>query len=162
MAFTKAWIPMRLDKGVRVVACFEALKGLVVLCAGFGLLSMLNRDVQQIAVDLVGHFRINPASRYPHIFLELAGNVSNMRLWQIAGVAFAYAAVRLIEAYGLWQQRRWAEWFAVASGGIYVPLELYELFHRASWIKAGTLMVNVCIMIYMFYVLKKEYKYYPS
>ncbi|HEY8085535.1 MAG TPA: DUF2127 domain-containing protein [Methylophilaceae bacterium] len=147
---------MKLDKGIRIVACFEALKGLVVLCAGFGLLSMVNRDVQQIAVNLVGHFRFNPASRYPRVFLELAGNVSNIQLWQIASIAFAYAGIRLIEAYGLWHQRRWAEWFAIASGGVYVPLEVYELIHRASWIKAGTLVVNVGIVLYMFYVLKKE------
>jgi uncharacterized membrane protein (DUF2068 family) len=147
---------MRLDKGVRVVALLEAAKGLLVLCAGFGLLSIEHRDVQQMAEDFVGRLHINPLSRYPRIFLELAGNISDTQLWLLASLAFAYASIRLAEAYGLWLERRWAKWLAVASGGIYVPFELYELFHRASWIKAGTLAVNIGILIYMCYVLKKE------
>jgi uncharacterized membrane protein (DUF2068 family) len=147
---------MRLDKGVRIVALLEAVKGLLVLCAGFGLLSMAHRDVQQIAENLVGHFHINPASRYPRIFLALAGNISDTQIWLIAGLAFAYTAIRLAEAYGLWQERRWAKWLAVASGSIYLPVELYELFHRASWIKVCALAVNIGILIYMCYVLKKE------
>ena len=147
---------MKLDKGIRIVACFEAFKGLFVLFAGFGLLSMLNRDVAHMAEDLVGRFHVDPASRYPRIFLELASNISNKQIWLSASLAFAYAALRLAEAYGLWQKRRWAEWLAVASGGIYVPVELYELLHRASWIKAGAFLINVGIVIYMLYVLKKE------
>ncbi len=147
---------MKPDKGIRVVACFEAFKGLFVLFAGFGLLSLLNRDVAHIAEDLVGHFHMNPASRYPRIFLELASNISNGKIWFSACIAFAYATLRLVEAYGLWHKRRWAEWLAVVSGGIYIPVELYELLHRASWIKASTLIINVSVVIYMLYILKKE------
>jgi len=153
---------MKLDKGIRVVACFEAFKGLFVLFAGFGLLSLLNRDAARIAEEFVGHFHINPASRYPRIFLELASNLSNGKIWFTACIAFAYATLRMVEAYGLWQMRRWAEWLAVASGGIYIPVELYELLHRASWIKASTLIINVSVVIYMLYVLKKEAGHQPA
>ncbi len=147
---------IKLDKGIRVVACFEAFKGLFVLFAGFGLLSLLNRDAVRIAEDVVGHFHINPASHYPRIFLELASNLSSGKIWFTASIAFSYAALRLVEAYGLWQKRRWAEWLAVASGGIYIPVELYELLHSASWISESTLTINVGVVIYMLFVLKKE------
>ena len=153
---------MKLDKGIRIVACFEAFKGLFVLFAGFGLLSLLNRDAARIAEALVGHFHINPASRYPRIFLELASNITNVQIWLTACIAFAYATLRLVEAYGLWQKRRWAEWLAVASGGIYIPIELYELFHRISWIHASTLIINVSVVIYMLYVLKNEKSLSPG
>lgn len=146
---------MRLREGVRVVALFEAAKGLLILLAGFGLLSILHQDVQKVAEDIVGHFHLNPASRYPRIFLELAGNISNGQLWLMASFAFAYAGFRLAEAYGLWQQRRWAEWLAVVSGGIYVPVEVYELFSGVTWIKVSTLTINICIVAYMGYVLKR-------
>ena len=143
-------VPVR---GVRVVAVFEAAKGVLVLMAGFGLLSILHQDVQRVAEDLVRHFHLNPASRYPRIFVEAADRVSDMRLWLLAALAFGYATVRLAEAYGLWRRRRWAEWFAVASGGIYVPIEIYELFQGLSTIKVATLTVNVGIVLYMGYAL---------
>jgi len=145
---------MRLSDGIRIVALYAAAKGLLVLLAGFGLLSIVHQNVQQLAEDFVSHFHLNPASHYPRIFVELAGNISNRQLWLMAGFAFAYAGIRLVEAYGLWLQRRWAEWLAVASGSIYVPIEIYELFTGISWIKVLTLTINLSIVIYMGYVLK--------
>jgi uncharacterized membrane protein (DUF2068 family) len=142
--------------GVRVIAFVEASKGLLVLLAGFGLLLIMHQDLQQLAEELVGHFHLNPASRYPRIFLEIAGNVSNGQMWLMAGFAVTYSGIRLIEAYGLWYQQRWAEWVAVASGGVYVPIELYELFTGISWIKIFTLSINIAILAYMSYVLTKS------
>ena len=43
--------------------------------------------------------------------------------------------VRFVEAFGLWRRKRWAAWFGVLSGGIYVPMELYEMAHGYSWVK---------------------------
>lgn len=148
---------MRAAGGVRIVACFEAAKGLLVLLAGFGLLSIVHRNAQLVAEDIVLHFHLNPASRYPRIFVQLAGSLSDSQLWLMAGLALAYASIRLIEAYGLWHARRWAEWLAVVSGGIYVPIEVYELLSGVSWIKAGTLAVNIGIVLYMTTVLKQTH-----
>lgn len=139
--------------GLRLIAIAEAAKGMLVLLAGFGLLSLLHRDVQSIAEDLVRHLHLNPASRYPRIFIEAAHDISDSSLLLLAGLAFGYAVIRLIEAYGLWQARRWAEWLAVTSGSVYVPIEVYELFAGVSWIKVFTLAVNVGIVAYMSYTL---------
>ncbi len=74
-------------------------------------------------------------------------------MWLLATFAFCFASLRLAEAYGLWRARRWAEWLAVASGTIYVPIEIYELFTGLSWIKVATLTVNIAIVTYMSRVL---------
>jgi uncharacterized membrane protein (DUF2068 family) len=140
-------------RGERLVALFEAFKGLLVLAAGFGLLAVVHQDLQQLAEELVGHFHLNAASGTSRIFLELATRVSDVRLWALALLAFAYASLRLAEAWGLWRGRRWAEWLAVASGAIYVPIEVYELFSGASWIKLATLATNLAIVAYMGRVL---------
>lgn len=146
---------MYISRGVRVVAVFEAAKGLLILLAGFGLLSIVHQDAQQVAEDIVRHFHLNPASRYPRIFIDVAGNISDPQLWLMAGFALAYASIRMIEAYGLWRERRWAEWLAVLSGAIYVPIEVYEVLSGISWIKVSTLTVNICIVVYMSYALKQ-------
>lgn len=127
----------------------------MILLAGSGLLSLIHQDVQLAAESIVRHFHLNPASRYPRIFLQLSESISSARLWLMAGFALAYASIRLTEAYGLWWERKWAEWLAVLSGGIYVPLEIHELLSGFTWIKVCTLSVNICIVLYMTYVLRQ-------
>lgn len=153
---------MKPTSGLRAVAVYEAAKGVLVLLAGFGLLSLLQRDVQQFAEQLVAHLHLNPAKGYPRIFIDAAANLTNSRLWLFAGFALVYAAVRWIEAYGLWLGRRWAEWFAVASGAIYVPAELYEIARGVSVTKLLLLAANVCIVAYLIYVLWRSRRNRPE
>lgn len=143
-------------QGLRLVAALEALKGAIVLVAGFGLLSLLGRDAAQLAEHLVARLHLNPAHHYPHIFIEAMGNVNDRNLVLLACLAALYASIRFAEAYGLWCQRRWAEWLAALSGAIYVPVEIYELWHHATWLKAGALAVNLAIVAYMVRLLTES------
>lgn len=149
---------MRPSSTVRVVAGFEALKGVIVLLAGLGLLALVHHNVQAFADQLVRRSHLNPASHYPRIFVQAAAAVTDARLWTLAAGAGAYALVRFIEAYGLWRQRKWAEWFAVISGGIYVPIELYELAYSVTWPKLVALTVNLAIVISMVRELRRRRK----
>src|SRR5882757_2810953 len=99
-------------EGVRSIAVFEAFKGLVVLLAGFGFLSLVHTDLQAAAEELIRHSHLNPARHYPRVFIEAASRTSPARLRFLAGLAFAYSTVRLVEAWGLWNLKAWAEWFA--------------------------------------------------
>lgn len=139
--------------GLRVVAVFEAAKGFVVLLAGFGLLSLIDGDAQAMAEALVRHMHLNPAGHYPTIFINVAAHASDRRLWLLAILAALYALIRWTEAYGLWRQRAWAEWFAAVSGSIYIPLEVYELLKGVSAVKVFTLVANIVVVAYMSYVL---------
>jgi uncharacterized membrane protein (DUF2068 family) len=134
------------------VAAFEAAKGLLVMATGLGLLSLLHHDVQRAAESVVRHLHLNPARHYPRVFLEAAAELTDTRLWLLASGAFAYAVVRGVEAYGLWSARAWAEWFAILSGAVYLPIEIYELIHHATAPKAVVLLVNVGIVGYVCYI----------
>lgn len=147
---------MQLPDGVRAIAVLEAAKGGLVLVVGFGLLSLVHHDAQQIAEQIVGHLHLNPANRYPRIFVAAAAAVSDARLMLLAGGATAYALVRFVEAFGLWRGRRWAEWFAAVSGAIYMPFELYALVDRVSWLSVGALCVNAFVVGYMARALRRS------
>lgn len=138
--------------GVRAIAFFEMLKGTLVLVAGFGLLSLVHRDLEDLAERLVRHSHLNPASHYPRIFIEAAARTSDSRLRTLAALAFVYSTVRFVEAYGLWRMRAWAEWFAIVSGCVYLPVEIYELIKDATLIKAGILILNAAIVAYLIYI----------
>ena len=64
-----------------------------------------------------------------------------------------YSLARFIEAYGLWYAKRWAQWFAAVSGGIYVPFELFELYEHVTWLSLGALTLNLAIVAFMLYNL---------
>jgi uncharacterized membrane protein (DUF2068 family) len=138
---------------VRAVAVFEALKGAIVLVAGFGLTRLVHRNVAYAAEALLDRLHLNAAKKFPRIFLELAANASDVQLWVLAALAMAYALLRFAEAYGLWFERRWGEWIAAVSGGIYIPVEIYELTRGVSWIKVSALLLNLAVVAYMCYVL---------
>jgi uncharacterized membrane protein (DUF2068 family) len=141
---------------MRAIAIFEGAKGAIVLAAGLGLLSFLHRDLQHAAAQLIHHLHMDPASRYPKIFLDAAEHTSDTRLMLLAAGAAAYAMVRLTEAYGLWFARRWAEWFAAAAGAIYIPFEVYEMVEKGGWKPVLAFAINVAIVAFMVYALVKR------
>ena len=139
-----------------MVALFEGFKGVVVLAAASGLLALVHRDVHAIAVRLVEHTHLNPASRYPQIFLDAAANIQDSRLILLALGAAAYSAVRLIEAYGLFHERAWAEILAAGSGAIYLPLELFELARHVTTLRVVLLLANLAVVAIIVHALLRR------
>jgi uncharacterized membrane protein (DUF2068 family) len=131
------------------VAIFEAAKGALVLLAGFGAFALIHRDAQHVAEVLVEHFHLNPASHYPRIFLHLAEQATTPHLVMLAAGALAYATLRFVEAYGLWFERTWAEWLAVISGSLYVPIEIVDIVRELTWAHAVLLAVNLSVVAYL-------------
>ena len=153
---------MRLPDGLRAVALFEAAKGGLVVLAGFGLLALVHHDLQRVAEHLVAHLHLNPASRYPKIFVDAAAGLGGPHLAVLLAGAAAYAAVRFIEAYGLWNNRRWAQWFAAVSGGVYIPFEIYELATAPGWLPAGALLLNVSVVALVLLALLRTQRGRPT
>ena len=138
------------------MALFEGAKGLLVLLAGFGLLSFVHKDLHGAAVRLVEHAHLNPASHYPRIFLDLTERITDTRLWSLALGAATYSMVRLIEAVGLWLRKSWAEWFAILTGVLYIPIEIFEVVRSVTWPRVTVLVVNLGVVGYLLLVLKRN------
>lgn len=134
---------------IRLIAWIEAAKGLVVLLTATGLVSLLHHDLYAIASALLEHAHLNPASRYPQIFLDVASRLQDSHLVLLAIGAFAYSAVRFVEAYGLYFERTWAELLAAASGLVYVPFELFALVRKPTWHGALFLLINLAVVAIM-------------
>ena len=117
---------------LRWVAVYEALKGILVLGAASAAFELVHMDVQKIAERLVNHFHLDPASRYPRIFLGIASNLSDIHVLALGLGALSYALIRLVEAYGLWHGKRWAWIFGMASAGLYLPIEIFELIKHVN------------------------------
>ena len=144
--------------GIHIIAIYEAVKGLIGLIAGFGILSLIHRDIADFAEDLVGILHLNSEGRLAHKLVETVTrlNPSNIKIFFV--IALLYATKQLIEAYGLWRLRPWAEWVAIISGLVYIPFEIYELFHKPTFTRAGILIVNIGVVLYL-YSFRREQKH---
>ena len=138
--------------GTRLVALFEASKGAFVVAAGLGMLALIHRNAQAVAEEIVRHLHLNPAKHFPRIFLDAAATATDARLWALALTAMVYAAVRFAEAYGLWRQRVWAEWFGILTGSIYLPVELYELTVSVTVVKLSIFAVNLFVVAWLAHI----------
>jgi len=136
--------------GLRTVASIEAVKGIVVLLLGLGLLMLIHKDLDEIVDKLTDFLRADPDGRLSNLLYRIADRATDKGLWIVAGGAMIYSIVRFVEAYGLWNELDWAEWFALLSGCLYLPYEIYALFHHpGDWFRWGVLVINVLIVLYM-------------
>ena len=145
--------------GLRTVAIFEAVKGLLVLLVEFGLLTLLHKDVAAVAERVVRRLHMNPDHRFSHVILEAAYRMTDAKLWALAAGAAAYSTVRFVEAYGLWNKRVWAEWFALLSGCLYLPWEIYEIADRPTPLRLAVFAGNLIIVLYMLKIRLDAYRH---
>lgn len=139
--------------GLRTVAILEAGKGAAVLALCVVLLSLLHKDLDTVVDHLTDFLRLNPDSRVADWFYDLADRTTGRGIWTAVSVGLVYATGRFVEAYGLWNERHWAEWFAVISGAIYVPFELFAAIEHPQWIRFALLNGNLLVVMYILWIL---------
>jgi uncharacterized membrane protein (DUF2068 family) len=83
--------------------------------------------------------------------LERAFTLQSSTLRLVGAVFAVYAIVEGIEAFGLWYQRRWAEYLTFLVTTSLLPLEVYELAQRLSPFKVLTLLINIAVVAYLLF-----------
>jgi uncharacterized membrane protein (DUF2068 family) len=124
--------------------------------AACGLISLRHTDLHAVVDAFLLRHRIDPETHYRKLFIESVARLAHQHVAQIVGLALAYALIRFVEGYGLWQEKHWAEWFAVISAGLYLPLELNHLARRPTLLTAGVILVNFAILVYLGKLLMQQ------
>jgi len=121
-------------------------------------------DLQDAAMNVLDFLHIDPDRRLAGMFIDAAGKVMDWNVIFVGVGAFAYSALRFIEAYGLWCERVWAEWLAIISGSLYIPMEVIELVRHATPIRWGLLIINLIVVAYIAWVRYDEHmaRQHPS
>jgi uncharacterized membrane protein (DUF2068 family) len=134
-----------LDRLVHVVV----LLGLAVaIFALIGHRRALRADYDQAMTDLSGF----SGAGFVHGLLghlHSAFTISTSHLYIAGAIALGYAALEATEAVGLWLTKRWAEYLTFVATILFIPLEIYELAHRFSWLKLVTFALNVAIAAWL-------------
>jgi uncharacterized membrane protein (DUF2068 family) len=54
-----------------------------------------------------------------------------------------------VEAFGLWWQKRWAEYLTFVATAVFLPVEIYELLDTLSPLKLITFLLNLAVVLYL-------------
>jgi uncharacterized membrane protein (DUF2068 family) len=138
-----------MTSALRAIAAVEAVKGITAIAAAIGLLGVLHHGLHQVATALIGHIGLDPGAHYPSVVLRAVDALRDANLRSLILAAFAYALVRLLEAYGLWRGRAWGEWLGALSAALYVPFELRHLIHRPTLAAVVVIAGNVAIVTFL-------------
>ena len=134
---------------LKAIALFEATKGVAALASTIGLLALLHHDLHHLALELVGHFGLDPTEHFSALVLGYVDKVNGTPLRSVVLLGSAYITIRLVEAYGLWFDCSWGEWVAALSGALYVPFEIRHLIHHTTVTSALVLLFNLAVVGFM-------------
>ncbi len=141
--------PGHSDAGLLIIAIFKLFKGLLLLIVGTGALTLINRDLAEVARGWAHFLHIGVDNRFIRILLANLTDVDNRKLEEISAGLFFYAALLLTEGIGLSLRKLWAEYFSAIVTASFLPLEVYELTRRFSATRILVIAVNVAVVWYL-------------
>jgi uncharacterized membrane protein (DUF2068 family) len=143
------------DGLLRLIAIFKFFKAGLLIALGIGLFKLLHKDVGDVLQHWCEAMRLDPGSHFVNLALEKAAHVSPEQVKKLGLASFLYAGLFLLEGTGLWLQKRWGEWLTVIITSSLVPVEIYEIYRHFSPVKVGVLVVNVAIVLYLIYHMRR-------
>jgi uncharacterized membrane protein (DUF2068 family) len=143
------------SRGLMLIAVFKLFKGVALLAVAIGALRLLHRDVAGIADQWVNAFRVDPHNHYILWLLEKLAKVDDHKLRELSVGTFIYSAVFLTEGTGLALGKRWAEYFTIITTSSFLPLEIYEVIHHATIAKVVALVINLVVVAYLIWELRR-------
>ena len=142
-------------RGLRVIAAFKLLKALALIAVGVGALRLLHKDVAGIAEHWINMFQVDPHNHFIDLLLTKLANVDDRRLKELSIGTFLYAGIFLVEGAGLALQRRWAEYFTIVTTASLLPIEIYELARRVNIGRSLALLINLAVVAYLIFELRR-------
>jgi uncharacterized membrane protein (DUF2068 family) len=144
------------DPWIFLIGLFKLVKGISLLIVGFGLLRLLHRDVAAVAQHWIEVLRVDPENRFIHRGLLRIFNVTPKQLRELSVGTFIYAGIFLTEGAGLSARKHWAEYMTLISTGLFIPLEVYEIYHHFTPLKVAVTLVNALIVWYLAVRIKRR------
>ena len=139
-----------------MIGAYKLAECVLLVAAGIGAIRLLHRDVQTVLLHWVHVLRVDPDNHYIHGILARAFSVSHKQLRELSAGTFFYAALRFAEGLGLILRKRWGEYLTIAVTGLFIPLEIYEIFRHLTWVKLVVFALNAATLWYLIWALRRD------
>ncbi|MGH4025483.1 MAG: DUF2127 domain-containing protein [Pseudonocardiaceae bacterium] len=143
---------------LRLLAVERGVRGILLIGIGYAILRFSNSEASlrqlfesklPLVTPLADAFGYNLAQSPVVATIRNIFAIRPSTLVWVGVVVLAYAGLQLLEAVGLWRNRRWGEYLTVVATSAFLPLEIYELTERVTSVRIGALLINVAAVIYL-------------
>jgi uncharacterized membrane protein (DUF2068 family) len=147
--------PHRRDRFMQAIAIFKFLKTFLFILGALGAFGLMQTGIADRAREWGSNLAFTTGQHLVRNTIMLITGLSRQKIGALGLVALFYAALFGTEGVGLWRERRWAEYLTVIATGSLIPFEIYEIVSRPTAIKVATFVVNVFVVIYLIYRLRR-------
>ena len=144
------------DRGLLLIGLFKLAKAIFFFCVGVGAIHLLHKDLEDEVMRLALRLRFDPESRFVSLLLDKVDLIDAHRLRQISVATFGYSALALTEGVGLLLEKVWAEYLTLILTISFLPWELYELVRRPDWFRLSLLLINLAVLGYLVWLLRRK------
>lgn len=131
------------------IAILKLVKGSLLLLVGVGALSLIHPDAAEIFKHWANALQVNVHSRVLQHWLVSIGVVKHRDAALIASVSFFYSGLLLTEGTGLLMEKVWAEYMTIVITATFIPVEVYEVWHRTTPSRIWLLVINLVVVGYL-------------
>jgi uncharacterized membrane protein (DUF2068 family) len=143
---------------LRTIALYKLLKVLLLIGAAYGELRLHDAS---LSAKLITWVQARPSGIEHEVVtraLEWFSGLSESQIHKVRFVTLTYAVIFAVEGVGLWMQKRWAEWLTTIITASLIPLEIWEFYSRPNLGKAGVVIANVAIVVYLIWHVRSKSK----
>lgn len=141
-----------------LIAAYKFLLAAMFVAVGVGALRLMHKDIDDVISKIGDLLRFNPESRFVNFLYNRASLINDPLLKRIGALAFSYAGLSLAEGIGLYLEKAWGEYLTLAITASFLPWEIFEVFHRLTWVRVGLLGVNTLVFIYLLRIVASRRK----
>jgi uncharacterized membrane protein (DUF2068 family) len=141
---------------IHILAIVKFVKGVLLLIVGIKLLTLINKDAADVFEAFITRHGIDSGNRIVQTIAEKLEGVGKTQMILFSVGSFFYSALQLTEGIGLWMQKRWAEFLTVIATSLLIPVEIYEIFEKFTWVRVIVFAANIFIVWYLATRLKDE------
>jgi uncharacterized membrane protein (DUF2068 family) len=144
------------DRGLLAIGLFKLGKAILFFFLGIGAVHLLHKDLGDEILRLAASLKFDPESKFVQLLLDKVDLIDAHRLRQISVATFGYSALALTEGVGLLMEKVWAEYLTLILTVSFLPWELYELARRPSWLRLSLLLINLAVLGYLVWLLRRK------
>jgi uncharacterized membrane protein (DUF2068 family) len=131
---------------LRAIAVLKLGQAMVLALLALATLHLLRPEVTADVQEWIGNLPVDSQHDLIWRGLTLLFDAPRGHAEALAFGTLLYALLFGVEGAGLWRGLRWAEWLTVFATTSFVPLEVWEIVHRPSMVKAGLIALNVAVV----------------
>lgn len=149
-------MPAPTHRALRLIAAYKLTKALGLIIVAIAAFDLIRSQQVSALADWIAQLPVHQG--HPHVvaLVDKLLGLGPRKFLAIGIVSCVYATVFVVEGWGLWREKRWAEYLTVIVTASLIPLEVWEIFHHFTWLKVFALTLNVAIVWYLIHLLRER------